>query len=93
LHATSKPTLQHNILNNILLKGTYIHIIIIVRYTETLACRGVGLDCDHIIKGTTEVDVIKHTEEHYSEIHAIEPEEMTSEMKAKIKDNIHDDDV
>ena len=29
-------------------------------------------------------------EEHAWEFHAIKPEEMTSEMKAKIKDNIHD---
>ena len=57
---------------------------------KTLACRDVGLDCDNIIKGTTKEDVLKHAEQHAWEIHAIKPEEMTSEMKAKIKDNIHD---
>jgi predicted small metal-binding protein len=57
---------------------------------KTLACRDVGLDCDNIIKGTTEEDVLKHAEEHAWEIHAIKPEEITSEMKDKIKYNIHD---
>jgi predicted small metal-binding protein len=61
-----------------------------VSYRKTLACRDVGLNCDYIIKDTTEEDVLKHAEEHYSAIHAIEPEEMTSEMKDKIKYNIHD---
>ena len=57
---------------------------------KTLACRDIGLDCDNIIKGTTKEDVLKHADEHAWEFHAIKPEEMTSEMKAKIKDNIHD---
>ena len=57
---------------------------------KTLACRSVGLDCDYIIKGMTEEEVLKHAQQHYSEIHAIEPEEISSEMKVKIKDNIYD---
>jgi predicted small metal-binding protein len=57
---------------------------------KTLVCRSVGLDCDYIIKGRTEEEVLKHAKQHYSEIHATEPEEMSSEMKVKIKDNIHD---
>jgi predicted small metal-binding protein len=57
---------------------------------KTLACRSVGLDCNYIIKGMTEEEVLKHAKQHYSQIHAIEPEEMSSEMKVKIKDNIHD---
>ena len=58
---------------------------------KTLACRDIGLNCNEIIKGTTEEDVLKHAKEHAWEIHAIKPEEMTSEMKDKIKYNIHDD--
>jgi predicted small metal-binding protein len=57
---------------------------------KTLACRDVGLDCDNVIKGTTEEDILKSAEEHAWEIHAIKPEEITSEMKAIIEDNIHD---
>jgi predicted small metal-binding protein len=57
---------------------------------KTLACRSVGLDCDYIIKGMTEEEILKNAKQHYSEIHAIEPEEISSEMKVKIKDNIYD---
>jgi predicted small metal-binding protein len=57
---------------------------------KTLACRDIGLNCDDIIKGTTEEEVLKHAKEHAWESHAIKPEEMTSEMKDKIKYNIHD---
>jgi len=57
---------------------------------KTLACRSVGLDCDYIIKGMTEEELLKNAEQHYSEIHAIEPEEITSEMKVRIIDNIRD---
>jgi predicted small metal-binding protein len=60
---------------------------------KTLECRSVGLDCDYIIKGMTEEEILKHAKQHYSEIHAISPEEMTSEMKAKIKYNIHDSSI
>ena len=57
---------------------------------KTLSCRSIGLDCDYVIKGMTEEELLKNIEQHYSEIHAIEPEEITSEMKVRIKDNIHD---
>jgi predicted small metal-binding protein len=55
---------------------------------RTLACRDVGLDCNYIIEGETEEEVIKNAKQHVWEIHANNPEEMTSEMKVKIKDNI-----
>jgi predicted small metal-binding protein len=56
---------------------------------KRLACRDVGLDCDYIIKGETEEEIMKNAVQHAWEIHAIKPEEMTSEMKVRIKDNIH----
>ena len=57
---------------------------------KRLACEDVGLDCHYIIQGVTEEEIMKNAIQHYSEIHAINPQEMTSEMKVKIKDNIHD---
>ena len=57
---------------------------------KTLACRDVGLDCNYIIKGITEENVMKDAKQHNWEIHSIKPEEMTSVMKDRIKDNIHD---
>jgi predicted small metal-binding protein len=55
---------------------------------KRFACRDVGLDCDFIIKGETEEEIIKNAVQNAWEIHAIKPEEMTSEMKVRIKDNI-----
>jgi predicted small metal-binding protein len=55
---------------------------------KRLACRDVGLDCDYIIKGETEEEIMKNAVQHAWEIHAIKPEEITSEMKVRIKDNI-----
>ena len=54
----------------------------------TLSCRDVGLDCDYIINGKIEEEVIQYAVQHAWEIHAIKPEEMTSEMKEKIKSHI-----
>jgi hypothetical protein len=36
-----------------------------------------------------EENILKHSKQHYSKIHVIEPEEMSSEMKVEVKDNIH----
>ena len=60
---------------------------------KQIECKDIGLKCDRIIRNQTEDGVVSKVMEHLWEGHAIKPEEMTSEMKAKIKDNIHDDDV
>jgi predicted small metal-binding protein len=57
---------------------------------KTLACADVGLDCGCIIKGETEEEIEKNSLLHFWEIHAIKPEDMTSEMKVRIKENIRD---
>jgi predicted small metal-binding protein len=55
---------------------------------KQIACGHVGLDCDCVMNGATEEDVMRKSIEHIWEYHAIKPEEMTSEMKVKIKENI-----
>ena len=55
---------------------------------KALACRDVGLDCGYIIEGETEQEIEKSAAQHVWEVHAIKPQEMTSEMKVKIKENI-----
>jgi predicted small metal-binding protein len=55
---------------------------------KQLACGHVGLDCDCVINAATEEDLMRKTIEHIWEYHAIKPEEMTSEMKVKIKEKI-----
>lgn len=51
-------------------------------------CEEVGLDCSCVIYGINERQVIETTFLHMFENHAIEPEEMTTCMKLKIKENI-----
>jgi predicted small metal-binding protein len=57
---------------------------------KKLACHDVGLDCDFVIEGTTEEEVIFKAQQHAYDIHAIRPEEMTSEMKIRVRENIRD---
>jgi len=52
-------------------------------------CSDVGLDCNCVILGMTEKRVMDETIIHMFEYHAIIHEEMTSEMKSKIRENIH----
>jgi predicted small metal-binding protein len=42
---------------------------------KRLACRDVGLNCDSVIDGTTEEEVLNEAIDHAWKIHAIKPEE------------------
>ena len=57
---------------------------------KKLACRDVGLDCDFVVEGLSEEEVLNKAQQHAYEVHAIKPEEMTSDMKVKIQENIRD---
>ena len=52
-------------------------------------CQDVGLDCNFIIYGISEENVIYNTILHMFEYHAIEPNEMTTGMGLKIMENVH----
>ena len=54
-----------------------------------IRCEDVGLDCNCIIYGNTAEKVVDETFIHMFEYHAINPEEMTTYMKMKIKENIY----
>ena len=53
-----------------------------------IRCEDVGLDCNCIIYGNTEEKVAIETFLHMFEHHAINPEEMTTSMRMKIKENM-----
>ena len=53
---------------------------------KQVSCGQLGLSCDYVIQAETE-EVMKQAVEHIWENHAIKPEEITSEMKVKIKEN------
>lgn len=52
---------------------------------KSLTCREVGFECDAVIKGDTEDEIMQKAGEHASREHNIKPEDMTSEMQQKIR--------
>jgi predicted small metal-binding protein len=56
---------------------------------KTLACRDVGYNCDCILEGKTEEDVIKDGLEHALQEHGMKREDVTPELKAKLKGLVH----
>ena len=52
---------------------------------KTISCREAGFDCDHVVKGETEEDVLKNGAEHAMKVHGMKEEDITPEMKQKIK--------
>jgi predicted small metal-binding protein len=50
-------------------------------------CSDVGLDCNCIIFGMNEKKVMDKTIIHMFEYHAINPQEMTSQMKSNVREN------
>ena len=55
---------------------------------KKLACSDIGLDCGYIIEGEGDEDIMENAKQHLSEVHAIEQDAITSEMKPKITQNI-----
>jgi len=41
-----------------------------------LACRETGLDCDYIIKGETEEDILKNGAEHATQVHGMNADDI-----------------
>jgi predicted small metal-binding protein len=48
-------------------------------------CREAGFECDYAVKGETEEEVMKNGAEHVQKVHVIKEEDMTPEMKQKIR--------
>jgi predicted small metal-binding protein len=55
----------------------------------TLSCRDVGRDCDCVVQGETEEELMKNAAEHAVKDHGYKQEDiMTPEMKERIKSHI-----
>ena len=52
---------------------------------KIINCREAGFECDHVVKGETEEEVMKNGMEHAKKDHNMKEEDITSEMKEKIK--------
>jgi predicted small metal-binding protein len=59
---------------------------------KKLSCSDMGLDCSCMGPATTEELVMKTALKHISVIHIINPEEITSEMIARMKASIRDEE-
>jgi predicted small metal-binding protein len=53
-----------------------------------LKCSEVGFVCPAVIEGETDNEVIQKVEEHVSIVHNIKPENLSSEMQHKIREQI-----
>ena len=56
---------------------------------KTLACKDVGVDCDFVIKGKDEADVLRQAAEHATGCH--HNVQMTPAVQAKIRVAIKDE--
>jgi predicted small metal-binding protein len=52
---------------------------------KTINCREAGFDCDYIVKGETEQEVMQNGTEHAMNAHGMKQEEITPQMKEKIR--------
>jgi predicted small metal-binding protein len=52
---------------------------------KTINCREAGFECDHVVQGETEEEVLKNGMEHAKKDHNMKEEDITPEMKEKIK--------
>jgi predicted small metal-binding protein len=52
---------------------------------KTLSCREAGFECDYIVRGETEEEILKNGAEHAKKEHNIKEEELTPEFREKIK--------
>lgn len=52
---------------------------------KTITCRDAGFDCDYIVKGETEEEVMKRGAEHAMKDHDMKEEDITLEFKEKVR--------
>ena len=52
-------------------------------------CKDVGFDCGFQAKGKTEGEILSQCAAHATKDHEMKPEDITEELKGKIKANIH----
>ena len=52
-------------------------------------CRDVGFDCGWTTKGRTEDEILASCAAHATNVHNMKPEEITDELKGRIRANMH----
>jgi len=56
---------------------------------KTINCSEARFECYYAVKGETEEDVMKNWEEHVKKAHGMKEQDLTPEMKQKIRGLIH----
>jgi predicted small metal-binding protein len=56
---------------------------------KTVTCREAGFDCDYVVEGETEDEVMKRGVEHLLKDHDMKEENITPGMKEKVRKLIH----
>lgn len=52
-------------------------------------CKDVGFKCGFVAKGKTQEDIFAQCSSHATKDHGMKPEEVTEELKEKIRTNTH----
>ena len=52
---------------------------------KTITCREAGFECDYVVKGETEEEVMKRGAEHAMKDHVMKEADITSEFKEKVR--------
>lgn len=52
---------------------------------KTITCREAGFDCDYVVKGETEEEVMKNGAEHAIKEHGMKADDITPEFKEKVR--------
>jgi predicted small metal-binding protein len=53
-----------------------------------MKCRDVGFECDYVVKGNTEQEIMQNAVVHAQKDHGMKPQDMTDDLKNKIRANI-----
>ena len=52
---------------------------------KKITCRDAGFECDYVVKGETEDEVMKRVSEHAMKDHDMKEEDITPEFKEKVR--------
>jgi predicted small metal-binding protein len=52
---------------------------------KTITCREAGFDCDYVVRGETEEEVMTRGAEHAIKDHDMKEEDITPEFKEKVR--------
>jgi predicted small metal-binding protein len=52
---------------------------------KTITCREAGFECDYVVKGETEDEVMQRAAEHAMKVHGLKEDDITPEFKEKVR--------